>query len=440
MSGRVGRIARHNTSTQCSMLRALKLRTRIPPRAPTARTLSTAAKIEGDGWIFGHVLNGNGGSTPLPSWDVETIRQARRDYGKKNHGVWAHIDFRAPQAQGYIAGCAGLRVRSQAYYEGRRQRADVSTMMTADPRTTQPRCEVDSQARGMLLTLQVNFGKRLDAHALTSEYQHRNIVPFRMWLGRGILITARGRLPHEGAMRLPALSNSLEEGDGPHTCGALASAVISEITSITAETALNLEDEMFALTAQLQQQALLAGSHRPVGAQELQAIRAELAPLRYAAVAMRRYEVPELSALQAVVRLTERPEQTLFSSDADTYELREAAARQEALVESLNATIEAGEALQEEVAQHAAWQQSAYSFQLTVLGCVLSVLGFCSISIDAYDLWKNAWAEEARLIAKFVGRPVGADANEHPSTVDKEAQEKPTEQPVQRRRRWLWTR
>ena len=30
-----------------------------------------------------------------------------------------------------------------------------------------------------------------------------------------------------------------------------------------------------------------------------------------------------------------------------------------------------------------AWQQSEYSFQITVLGCVLSVLGFCSISIDA---------------------------------------------------------
>ena len=27
-----------------------------------------------------------------------------------------------------------------------------------------------------------------------------------------------------------------------------------------------------------------------------------------------------------------------------------------------------------------------YSFQLTVLGCVLSVLGFCSISIDALSL------------------------------------------------------
>ena len=50
-------------------------------------------------------------------------------------------------------------------------------------------------------------------------------------------------------------------------------------------------------------------------------------PLRYAAISMRRYEVPEQHALQTVVRLTERPEQTLFS-DADKYELREAKARQ----------------------------------------------------------------------------------------------------------------
>ena len=35
---------------------------------------------------------------------------------------------------------------------------------------------------------------------------------------------------------------------------------------------------------------------------------------------------------------------------------------------------------------HASSQQSVYSFQLTVLGCVLSVLGFCSISIDALSL------------------------------------------------------
>ena len=146
-----------------------------------------------------------------------------------------------------------------------------------------------------------------------------------------------------------------------------------------------LEDEIFELKARLQQHALLAGAHRPVGAAALQGLRSELMPLRYAAISMRRYEVPELNALQTVVRLTERPEQTLFS-DADTYEIREAMARQEALVESLNAAIEAGETLQDEVAEHASWQQRDYSFQLTVLGCVLSVLGFCSISIDALAL------------------------------------------------------
>ena len=293
-------------------------------------------------------------------------------------GAWVHLDFRSAKARDFIAGCARARGRDHEMKRG----THVSSLMVADPRTTQPRCDVASSWSGMLLTLRVHFGKRGPQAAAPFE---QNVVPFRMWLGRGILITARGRLPDEGEMRLPSLSQMLEDGNGPATCGALASAVISEITSITADSVLMIEDEMFALKARLQQQALLAGAHRPVSTTVLQGLRRELMPLRYAAISMRRYEVPELSALQTVVRLTERPEQAVFS-DADKYEIREAEARQEALVESLNATIAAGEALHNEVAAHAAWQQSDYSFQLTVLGCVLSVLAFCSISIDLLAL------------------------------------------------------
>lgn len=259
----------------------------------------------------------------------------------------------------------------------------VSSLMVADPRKTQPRCEVALNGKGLLLSLEVNFGKRFAANEPFE--QHRNIVPFRMWLGRGILITARGSQPDEGELRVPPISRVLERGSGPITCGALASAVITEMTSITADSALAIEDEIFELKARLQQQAQLAGAHRPVRAAALQALRRELMPLRYAAISMRRYEGPELNALETVVRLSERPEQSLFS-DADRYEIREATARQEALVESLNATIAAGETLQKEIEAHATWQQSDYSFQLTVLGCVLSVLGFCSISIDALSL------------------------------------------------------
>lgn len=351
------------------MLRA-RLTCALSGRQHARRALCNIS--DNDGWLFGHHLDGAGGSTPLTPWDSAAVRQARA-----GTGAWVHLDFRAPQARAFIAACARAKGKD---HEMKRQ-THVSSLMIADPRTTQPRCEVASSWTGMLLTLQVNFGKRFEADLEPG----RNIVPFRMWLGRGILITARGRHPDEGEMRMPSLSKVLDAGNGPATCGSLASAVISEITSITADSCRALEDEIFALKAQLQQQALLAGAHRPVGTAALQALRSNLMPLRYAAICMRRYEVPELNALHTVVRLTERPEQVLFS-DADKYEIREAKARQEALVESLNASIEAGETLQNEVAAHATWQQSDYSQKLTVLASVLSVLGFCSISIDVLEL------------------------------------------------------
>ena len=137
-----------------------------------------------------------------------------------------------------------------------------------------------------------------------------------------------------------------------------------------------------------------------MGPDALQAIRRELMPLRYAAITMRRHEVPELAALQTVVRLSGRPQQQLFA-DADGYELREAEARQEALVESLHATIAAGEALQNEVGAHAAWQQSTYSAQLTTLGCVLSVLGLCSVSFDALAFLQGEGAFAAAVRSLF---------------------------------------
>ena len=344
------------------------------PATWATRLVRRSLKTGSDGWIFGHELDGAGGSKPLTPWDAAAVRRARD--GK---GAWVHLDFRAAQAQSFIASCARTRGKD---HEVKRQ-IHISSLMCAEPRKEQPRCEVASNLGSMLLALRVNFGKRFVADVLSEK--ETSMVPFRLWLGRGIVITARGRQPDEGVLRMPTLSQALDCGHGPATCGALASAVISEITSITAESVEALEDEIFELKARLQQQALKAGAHRPVSTMVLQGLRSELMPLRYAAISMRRHEVPELNALHTVVRLSERPDQTLFS-ETDKYELREARARQEALVEGVIAAIEAGQTLQNEMAAHASWQQSDYSFQLTVLGCVLSVLGFCSISIDALTL------------------------------------------------------
>jgi hypothetical protein len=287
------------------LIRALLARAaRTAARASPLLQRSCAAPLTtgaNDGWIFGHVLDGRGGSVPIVPWDVTAVRRAR-----VGTGAWVHLDFRAAPSRDFIAACARTRGKW------------VAGLMVEDPRMTQPRCEVASNWAGMLLTLRVACSEH--GEDMAPAEQEVNIFPFRMWLGRGILITARGLQPADGAFRLPVLDKSLRDGHGPHTCGGLAAAAISDITTLTANSVMKLEDSMFALKARLQQQALEAGGHRPVSTSRLQALRRELMPLRYTAISMRRYEMPELNALQTVVRLTKRPEQTLFA-DGDMYEV-----------------------------------------------------------------------------------------------------------------------
>ena len=191
--------------------RALPAHGRLDLRRSTRRRLCGGSD---GGWIFGHLLDGAGGSQPLAPWDDGAVRRAR-----EGDGSWVHLDLRASKAEDFIASCARAKGRDDEIC----RRTHVSSLMVADPRKTQPRCEVSSACAGMMLTLRANFGKRFEAHAVESK----NVVPFRMWLGRGIIVTARGAAPDEGSLRMPALSRRLDAGAGPRSCGALASAAAS---------------------------------------------------------------------------------------------------------------------------------------------------------------------------------------------------------------------
>ena len=282
-----------------------------------------------------------------------------------------------------------------------KKQTHISNLMVADPRKTQPRCEItfseSAVCTGMLLSLEVNFGNRLRPTSRSSFT--RNIVPLRMWLGRGILITARGHQPQEGTLRLPSLSQSLEDGSGRRPAARWPPPSLG-VTSVTADSALRIEDEMFELQARLQQQAARGGV--PAGRRR----GAARAPARAYAAPVRRHLHEAIRGARAERtrdgrEALERPEQRLFD-DADKYELREAMSRQDALVESLKATLAAGYALKKDIEAHATWEQSVYSFRLTVLGSVLSVLGFCSISIDALSLMTE-WGWVKVVIKSFVG-------------------------------------
>ena len=141
---------------------------RLPTELTRQRTRAMCGRSTSDGgWIFGHLLDGVGGSVPVKPWDVSAVKQARN-----GPGAWVHLDFRSPRAQDFIASCARERGRM---YEIKRQ-THVSSLMTADPRKTQPRCDVPNGSVGsMLLTLQVHFGKRFEV-----DDEITNIVPFRM--------------------------------------------------------------------------------------------------------------------------------------------------------------------------------------------------------------------------------------------------------------------
>jgi len=273
-----------------------------------------------------------------------------------------HLDFRSPHAPDFLTRC----------YPRKRGKW-ISNMMTESPRKTQPRCEVSPGWNGLLLTLRV------------AERPEDEPEPFRLWLGPGVLVTACAEPePPELGLQCQLLQESLGQGTGPASCGTLATSIISSMTTLTSDSVASLSDLTFALKGQLQQTALAAGPKQPVSSSDLNALRRALMPLRYAAITMRRYEVPERDALATVLRFADHPGQSLFS-DTDRYDLSEAAATQDALVASLDATLAAGEALQNELMAHLTWQQGEHSFRLTVLGSVLSILGFFSISVDVLD-------------------------------------------------------
>ena len=93
---------------------AARCRARLSTSPAVARARELATQLRAardafrdgrdDGWIFGHRLDGVGGSTPLDPWDAAAVRRAR-----DTTGAWVHLDFRAPQAQEFIAGCARTR-------------------------------------------------------------------------------------------------------------------------------------------------------------------------------------------------------------------------------------------------------------------------------------------------------------------------------------------
>lgn len=279
-----------------------------------------------------------------------------------------HLDFTQPNTRAWLLRVAGTR---SGHW--------TSTRLTENPRCTKPRCEVADDESALLLTLHAAAGL---AAGLARPMER--VISLRLWLTQRVLITARDEELLEQLMHLNLLESSLLSGRGARSCGGLLPSIVDRAVQLSSQAATHIEDQIFELQATLQQRSLARGGAKPVPRGELQALLQELTPLRYDLIRMKRHAAPQGAAITTLLDLCASHEQRLFSERA-VYNCKECHRHQEVLEEALDEAREAGEVLHGEILAHVGWATARGTFWLTVLGSVLGVLAFCSVSVDLLD-------------------------------------------------------
>lgn len=308
-----------------------------------------------------YALDGLGGARQLDARDEEAMKGVLKfpkvEQGKSpaTAGIWIHSDLRSASAQGWLKRVVGRRVAVQ-----------TSRWTEED----QPSCEPSLSSDALLINFRATKGLPTGLAKRGPE-----LVTFHLWLSRHLLISAESS--HEsGTSIVPSLRQSLEEGHGAPTCGQLASAILEGATGLSTVAAREAEDEVFRLKERLQRLALGSLAHR-----ELELLRRDLAQVRYNVIMLRRYLSPQREPLEALLHFCMLPEQQLLDEKA-IVACRKMQDRNRSMVEHLDAARSAGEALQVEILALVGWATATSSYRLTVLGSLIGVLGFFSISFD----------------------------------------------------------
>lgn len=322
--------------------------------------------------LFAFSLDGKGGASPLDPWDEDAMKHALAQVKTSSasaaqtgvparSGIWVHSDFKAAETQGWLQRVLGRRIAVQ-----------TSSWLTEDFTDMQPSFAVSPSSDALLMTLRA--AKGLPTGLVK---QGPKLVAFRMWLARPLLVSTRDSMPGDGVAIVSELAQQLIAGKGPATCGALAAAMMERTMQLSMVGAREAEDHVFALKERLQLLAMGALGHR-----ELELLRRELAQIRYNVVMVRRYLLPHQEPLEAIMQFCLLPEGKYIFDEKGIASVKKAQGRHQALVERLDAARSAGEVLQGEILALIGWGTASASYRLTMLGCVLGMLGFFSVSFD----------------------------------------------------------
>lgn len=333
------------------------------------------------GWLLAYALDGMGGASRLEPWDEDAMRRKLARVRGSLHalsivqqeasaGIWIHSDFKTAQTQSWLQRVLGRRIAAQ-----------TSSWLTEDLAKTQPCCVPSPSSDALLLTLRA-------ARGLPSGMarQGPKLVAFRIFLLRNLIITSRESMPGEGVLLVPELEQQLLDGSGALNCGALAAAIVDRTMNLSMIGSQEAEDQIFQLKERLQLLAMESLQQR-----QLELLRREVAHVRYNVIMLRRYLLSQQEPLEALMQFCLLPEQLIFNEKA-VASCKRAQERHKTLIESLDATRNAGEVLQGEILALIGFGTATASYHLTVLASFLGVLGFFSVSFDLINfLERRGW-------------------------------------------------
>ena len=273
------------------------------------------------GLIFGYVLDGKGGGTPV-DWDG--VEQWTPEKGT----LWVHLDFTAEKVQQWLETESNL--------------SEISRELLIEE-DTRPRFV--SSKEGLFLILRViNCNPGADPE---------DMVALRMCFDENRIITMRQRR----VVAIEDIHKAIESDKGPIGPGDFLVMVNERIADRMGDVVSETDDQM----DELEDTVLTAESHT---------IRPMLANLRRQCIGLRRYIAPQRDVLSRLLS-----ERVSWISDMDKLHLREIAERTARFVEDIDSARDRAAITQEELNNRLSEQMNKAMYVLSIVAAIFLPLG-----------------------------------------------------------------
>ncbi|MEX1668685.1 zinc transporter ZntB [Zhongshania guokunii] len=274
--------------------------------------------------VYGMLLDGKGGATPLSTSEIDTWQPAQGL-------LWLHFDYSKPGTLKWLEEHSGL------------DDIAIAALVAED---TRPRAT--SHNGGLLMALRgVNMNPEADPE---------DMVSIRLCVDEHRIISSRKRR----LLSVDDIVRSFKEGEGPETSAEFVAVLCDRLVRRMAGPIDNAEDKVDEL-----EESLLSSARAK--------LRSELGQVRRQSIALRRYLAPQREALSWV-----QSERLPWFGDDQRLRVREVGDRLAQYIETLDSIRERAAVSQEELVNQISEESNSRMYVLSIVSAIFLPLGFAT--------------------------------------------------------------